>query len=49
MKTEIEKIKGRICPRWSTLPNHDCSECPNADESCIMLNPFRAEDYINGD
>ena len=23
--------------RWNKLPNHDCSECPDADENCIMI------------
>ena len=44
----IEKIEGRTCPLWETLPNHDCSECPYANGGCIMINPFRAVDYING-
>ena len=46
---KILKLKDRICPLWETLPNHDCSECPHADDSCIMINPNRATDYINGD
>jgi len=46
-RQEIEKIEGRVCPRWKTLPNHDCSECPDANQGCIMISPFRATDYIN--
>lgn len=47
-KRNKPKNKDRICPLWKTLPNHDCSECPHADGSCIMINPKRATDYING-
>lgn len=27
----------KTCPLWEKLPNHDCSECSNANEDCIML------------
>ena len=29
--------KPKDCSLWKKLPNGDCSECPNANEDCIML------------
>ena len=36
MKKQITNNK-KICPLWKKLPNHNCSECPNANEDCIMI------------
>ncbi len=29
--------KPKDCPRWKHLPTHDCEECPDACETCIMI------------